>query len=95
MGRSTSRPSEKEGVPGSHAPDPAVSLVTIRMAKTGLVMPDDRVGPVADIEGALRAEFHIHRTEATAGGFNQGPEVFETKAETSSTIRSDQMALLM
>ena len=56
-------PGERLGVLGEDAPDAAADLVATRVAEVDLAVVDDRVGPVGDVEGAVRAHLRGDRTE--------------------------------
>src|SRR2546423_15219061 len=42
-------------------------------------MADDRIVPVTEIERAVGAEFHVHRPETAARGFDQRRHILEAK----------------
>ena len=62
---------------GGDAPDAPVRFVPVRMAKTRLIMTDDRIVPVANVERAVRAKLHIHGPKTPAGRFNQRRQIFQ------------------
>ncbi len=65
---------------GGDAPDAAVFPIAIGVAKAGLVVADDRVVPIAEVQGAVRAELDIDRAEAAVGRCDERLGVFEAEA---------------
>src|SRR6185295_6401556 len=53
---------------GGDTPIPAVCLVAVRMTERSLIMSNDRVIPVRHVNGAVRSDLHIDRTEARVRG---------------------------
>ncbi len=76
--RQLRRPGQRTAF-GRHAPNSAMRLVAVRMAKAGLVMADDGIIPVAEVERAVGAEPYIHGAEAAAGGFDERRQIFENE----------------
>src|SRR5262245_1387097 len=46
-----------------HPPDPSVPAVAARVAEIDFAVVDDRVGPVGDVKGAVRAELDVDGAE--------------------------------
>ena len=53
---------------GRDAPDAAMGLVAVGMAKRGLIMSDDRVEPVGEVDGSIGSHVQIDGTEGVMGG---------------------------
>ena len=56
-----------------------MGFVATGITEAGLVVADDRVEPIAEIERAVRTEFHVHWPETAARRFDQGRPVFESE----------------
>src|SRR5579875_2727059 len=46
---------------GGDAPDAPVADIAARIAEINLAMLDNRIIPIGDVDGSVRAHFHIHR----------------------------------
>src|SRR6267154_5534361 len=59
---------DERAVFGGQAPDAAMFVVAAGIAKIDFAMLNDGVGPISDVESAVRAEFHVDGTEGDVGG---------------------------
>ena len=83
------RPQRRSAL-GGDAPDAAARLVAVGMAEAGLVVADQGVEPVAEIEGSVGTEAHIHDAEGGVGRFDERGQAFDVEGRPA---RGDAEAL--
>ncbi len=78
------------------APDAAVNAIATRITKIDLTMVDDRVGPIRNVERAVRSDLHIDRAKSDIRAAKQvrhlardvcGLLLFD--GETNNAVRSE------